>query len=329
MQSWRTVIGMMIGTTLLALCLAQTASGQAMGCEGDYLGYQPNPDELSNYLMSETGFIVTYDGSTLWVGDSYRAETFIDGLSLVCNSGSNPTSGGCYKHKTSTSADVNTPFVLTPRGWKTIWAGGNFTHRRKCWMKEAGTSTWELLWNITQSFSVPEPQIGGPGTPIVVPFGKKPEVRFTKRTMPFDITGDGSSEVVAWPIDGGFLVKDRDGDGQITSGKELYGDATFPGVKFNGFDALFHEAGAATIDETVPLYRELKVWKDQNQNGITEPGELEPFSKYVKSLFLFYERSGKRDPSGNVRYFYKGQAVYADGEQRPIYDVILQSEEEQ
>ena len=97
----------------------------------------------------------------------------------------------------------------------------------------------------------------------------------------------------------------------------------FGGLIRNGFLALAHESGHATIDETVPLYHQLKVWNDANQNGFTEEGELEPFKKYVKSLFLFYERSGKRSPDGNVRYFYKGQAVYADGEQRPIYDVCL------
>ena len=51
-------------------------------------------------------------------------------------------------------------------------------------------------------------------SPIVVPFTKTPEVTFSQRVMPFDLDGDGETEVVAWPIDGGFLVRDRNGDGQ-------------------------------------------------------------------------------------------------------------------
>jgi hypothetical protein len=95
-------------------------------------------------------------------------------------------------------------------------------------------------------FYVPPPVANGcqiyncSGSPIVVPFEKSPEVKFSEPRIVFDLDADGSPEVISWPINGGFLVLDRDGDGQITSGKELFGDNTFPEWK-NGFDALAFE----------------------------------------------------------------------------------------
>ena len=49
----------------------------------------------------------------------------------------------------------------------------------------------------------------------------------------FDIDGDGVPEQISWTeadSDVAFLALDRDGDGRITSGKELFGNHTLPGV---------------------------------------------------------------------------------------------------
>src|SRR5262245_35498565 len=56
----------------------------------------------------------------------------------------------------------------------------------------------------------------------------------------FDADGDGVSEMVSWPEAGahvGFLARDTNGDGRITSGKELVGSATYADVH-NGCNAL-------------------------------------------------------------------------------------------
>ena len=64
----------------------------------------------------------------------------------------------------------------------------------------------------------------------------------------FDVDGGGVLEQAAWtaPQSGvAFLALDRDGDGQITSGKELFGNHTLPGSP-NGFDALRRTARKPT-----------------------------------------------------------------------------------
>jgi hypothetical protein len=87
-------------------------------------------------------------------------------------------------------------------------------------------------------------------------------------------------ERVSWTeadSDVSFLAIDRDGDGKITSGKELFGNFTLPGVS-NGFLALQGlamqtnggiERGSVSSDD--PLYARLLLWNDMNHNGISEP----------------------------------------------------------
>jgi hypothetical protein len=68
-----------------------------------------------------------------------------------------------------------------------------------------------------------------------------------------------------------FLALDRDGDGQITSGEELFGNHTLEGSA-NGFEALQRTAmesnggvrrGSVSADD--PVYAQLLLWTDRNQ----------------------------------------------------------------
>ena len=58
----------------------------------------------------------------------------------------------------------------------------------------------------------------------------------------FDLDANGVAEWVSWAASGdGFLAMDRDGDGKITSGRELFGDHTVMSdgrVASSGFQAL-------------------------------------------------------------------------------------------
>ena len=53
------------------------------------------------------------------------------------------------------------------------------------------------------------------------------DTRATADGVYFDLDADGTKEKTAWvKASDGFMVKDRDGNGVIDSGKELYGDDT-------------------------------------------------------------------------------------------------------
>lgn len=96
----------------------------------------------------------------------------------------------------------------------------------------------------------------------------------------FDMDGDGFKERTAWVEQGdGMLVLDRNGNGTIDNGTELFGNFT-PLASGNsasdGFEALlqYDENHDGKIDRNDAAYNQLKVWKDDNANGITDTGEL-------------------------------------------------------
>jgi len=100
----------------------------------------------------------------------------------------------------------------------------------------------------------------------------------------FDRDGDGTKEQTAWTAAGadvGFLTLDRNDNGTIDDGRELFGDHTYPGVD-NGFEALSRTARsfrrdnppAAMVDSDNPLYQQLVIWVDRDHNGISAASEL-------------------------------------------------------
>jgi hypothetical protein len=101
----------------------------------------------------------------------------------------------------------------------------------------------------------------------------------------FDINADGLLETVGWTSgssrrDDGFLAFDRNENGEVDDGSELFGDATPMGdaTAPHGYEALFAldqlGNGNGWIEAGDPVYRKLRVWFDGNHNGISEPNEL-------------------------------------------------------
>lgn len=96
----------------------------------------------------------------------------------------------------------------------------------------------------------------------------------------FDHDGDGIRNATGWiKADDGFLVMDRNGNGAIDNGTELFGDSTnlYAGGKAaDGFAALAQEDtnGDGKVSSADAHFGSLRVWRDLNQNGISESGEL-------------------------------------------------------
>lgn len=96
----------------------------------------------------------------------------------------------------------------------------------------------------------------------------------------FDHNGDDVLTRTGWvgPNDA-LLVWDRNANGTIDTGAELFGDFTpLPNGTLapNGFAALaaLDENGDGIIDASDPAFADLKLWKDADQNGQTGAGEL-------------------------------------------------------
>lgn len=102
----------------------------------------------------------------------------------------------------------------------------------------------------------------------------------TSSPLMFDIDGTGVKQSVGWiKPDDGFLVRDINGNGVIDSGLEMFGDATMlagGSRAADGFAALaaldVNHDGVVNVSDSA--FSSLRVWRDTNQNGITDSGEL-------------------------------------------------------
>jgi hypothetical protein len=156
----------------------------------------------------------------------------------------------------------------------------------------------------------------------------------------FDINGDGLPEQLSWTgsnSDDAWLALDRDGDGLIGSGWELFGNYTPQpappaGEGRNGFLALAEfdrvERGGnsdGVIDAADAVFARLRLWRDANHDGLSEPGELHTLSWLdVARIHLNYKESKRADEYGN-RFRYRAKADDAKGAKanRWAWDVFL------
>jgi hypothetical protein len=125
----------------------------------------------------------------------------------------------------------------------------------------------------------------------------------------FDIDDDGDLDRVAWTepaTDVAFLAIDRDGDGRISSGGEMVGDRTVPGVA-NAPNALMRlaspERTSAILDIDNPLFAKMRLWRDANHNGQSEASELAPAEDELSTIGLGYEPHRRLDSHGNQSRF--------------------------
>ena len=120
----------------------------------------------------------------------------------------------------------------------------------------------------------------------------------------FDNSGSGERELTAWPMRGaqtGFLAFDRDGDGRVTSGRELFGRVTPQSgshCRWTGVKALAELDGIAfggnrdgRLDARDKAFASLLIWFDSNHDGVADPSEvLQVRDLGIQSIDLAYTK---------------------------------------
>lgn len=142
-----------------------------------------------------------------------------------------------------------------------------------------------------------------PRDPLVIDLGKAGiELTSVKNGVHFDLDNNGFAEQTSWiGTEDGFLSLDRNNNGIIDNGGELFGDQVMlkNGSKSSsGFEALaeLDENEDGIIDANDSEFVNLKVWIDENHNGISESNELKTLSELgIISIGLDYSETNITD----------------------------------
>ncbi len=163
------------------------------------------------------------------------------------------------------------------------------------------------------------------GDPLVFDMdGDGIEVSSLDDGVEFDIDGDGRKERTAFATgNDAFLALDRNGNGSIDSGKELFGDQH--GAR-NGLEELAkHDRnGDGRIDANDAVFQELRLFTDRNRNGRSERSELLTLEQAgIKSIDLDSTRDVDRRLASGNRLTQIASYTRSDGTTGRAGDVML------
>jgi len=169
-------------------------------------------------------------------------------------------------------------------------------------------------------------KIRRPMTPIAI--GLRPgmsldDIYSPNAEVKFDLDSSGMTKTWSWiSKDAAWLVYDQKGDGKIESGLQLFGNSTFLCFWENGYHALaaLDVNGDGVLRQSELTH--LRLWRDINQNGISETGEVKTLDEYqIAEISCQYDDSINNP---DLAAFNATGVTFAGGETRATYDVVLQ-----
>ena len=157
----------------------------------------------------------------------------------------------------------------------------------------------------------------GCDTPLVLALDAQPVVFDTASSARFAFHA-GDAVATDWPsAETPWIAIDRDGNGAITTGAELFGDATVLAdgtTAHNGFAALamLDTNSDGTLDAHDAAFASLLLWADRNGDRTSAPDELRPLASVVTSIPLANTRATRCNDRGDCEGE-RGIAHWRDG----------------
>ena len=146
----------------------------------------------------------------------------------------------------------------------------------------------------------------------------------------FDLDADGFAEHTGWvQPDDALLVLDRNANGKIDNGAELFGDHTptadQPGTAPDGFSALtiLDSNQDAILDHQDESFDALRLWRDINQDGRSSPQELTSLAEAnIASLRL--EPTSATETIAGHRVLLESTFTDTQGGEHAIGDILFE-----
>lgn len=155
-------------------------------------------------------------------------------------------------------------------------------------------------------------------TPIVVPMRDVAFSRLVDEGSPvaFDFAGTGDRRAQGWLTpNAAWLVWDPEWRGQVNSGFDMIGQRTWAVFWSDGFEALRALDDNRDGELTGGELGGLALWRDENGNGVSDPGEVIPANVHgIAGLAV------RGDPTRPGLITARDGVRFDDGTTRPLYD---------
>ncbi|MGI6657028.1 MAG: hypothetical protein ACOX5Z_09445 [Desulfobulbus sp.] len=237
---------------------------------------------------------------------------------------------GATPWRTVATAALNSPDTA----WGSLTSAVHRVEEEQQWFSAVGgvrtedgreidfSMDWSMERRREQCVSASLPMLSLFIDPLLLQFDPSAPLLDDSALFDFDLDGDGVADTLACPGSGsGFLALDLDGDGRITSGRELFGP-----VSGSGFGELaeLDDDENGWIDENDPFFDRLLLWTPDGQGGESLRGLREAGVGAISVLNLGAAFQLERN-DGTVLGRIKASGLFLTeaGEVRPLHEVDL------
>ena len=184
------------------------------------------------------------------------------------------------------------------------------------------SSSWWQFWSLAIKEMSTSARVAG-SDPLVLDLdgdGIELTAMATGLSPRFDTDGDGFAEYSGWVgADDGMLALDANGNGLVDDGSELFGNETMSGFA----ELATHDSNAdGKIDASDSVFAQLRVWRDLDQDGRTDAGEMLTLQEAGVASISLAANAANAVNAGNV-ITGTGGFIRNDGSTGAVADVEL------